>query len=40
MRNGIFKYIFIIFVIVLMIITIIKVFDSDPGIQNENLDQT
>lgn len=40
MRNGIFKYIFIIFVIVLMIITIIKVFDSEPGIQNENLDQT
>ena len=40
MRNGVFKYIFIIFVIVLMIITIIKVLDSDAGIQNENLDQT
>ena len=40
MRNGIFKYIFVIFVIVLIILTGFNFFDSEEQKKEESLDQT
>lgn len=40
MRNGIFKYIFIIFVIILIIVTCVKFLNSEESTNKEDLDQT
>lgn len=40
MKNGIFKYIFVIFVIVLIIVTCVKFLDSEKETDEKSLDQT